>query len=244
MENREIFKEIIRKHIQEKSFHINVVKSSEIPRYAYTIGNFENYNFELIMGGNENYLYDEIIIIFNTIISKINKDSELEQLTFNILNLGVFTLSKVKPSWSEKMMLGVYDYYDIKDFNAYQILPDKNHSTLDIPNMSVEWNTEEQPIWKWLDDSIVWDLEVPNNSTVTTEVKVLFGKKVTEVMRWEIDDWEAFTQNGTDVNEDDIRIVPIATILGIDNTLLPIVNLQVAKGLWRDSELLEWNDWG
>ena len=79
---------------------------------------------------------------------------------------------------------------------------------------------------------------------MTTEVKVLFGKKVTEVMRWEIDDWEAFTQNGTDVNEDDIRIVPIATILGIDNTLLPIVNLQVAKGLWRDSELLEWNDWG
>ena len=63
-------------------------------------------------------------------------------------------------------------------------------------------------------------------------------------MRWDLNEWEAFTQNGEDVPEEDVRIVPISVILGIDDSLEPILKLGIEKGFWRDKEIMEWNSWG
>jgi hypothetical protein len=52
-----------------------------------------------------------------------------------------------------------------------------------------------------------------------------------------------FSGPGPDVEKEDIRIVPLGTILGIDATLKPIVNLIVGQGLWRDNKDSSWQDW-
>ncbi|CAA7196832.1 DUF4262 domain-containing protein [Chryseobacterium potabilaquae] len=243
MDNTKEFKETIRKNIEENFCHITVVTQSEVPRYAYTIGIYEKFNLELIIAGNENFLYDEILFIINKAVTLLNIEN-LESLNFSISNLGSFKLIKIHHSWARKMMLGVYDYYDLHNFDAYQILPDENHYSLDIPNMSLEWNLKEQSVWKWLDENVVWDWKIPSNSKIITNLEALFGTRITEVMRWEEDEWQGFTMNGEEIGKNDIRILPIATILGIDNSLAPITNLDIGKGLWRDSEELRWKNWG
>lgn len=241
--SRENFLKTIKSNIEKKSFHITVVQSSENPRFAYTIGCLEKLGFELIFAGGENYLYEEILSIFNNLVPSLNKEFNFQQFEANLSNLGTFTLSPVNNTWCKKMMLGVYDYYNIENFIAYQVLPNKKHFTLDIPNMSIVWSPEDI-VWKWLDDNISWDLGIPKDSKVITELNVLFGDKVKEVMRWEENEWEAFTQNGENIDKNDIRILPITTLLGIDNTLTSILNLDIGKGYWRSDENSEWNDWG
>ena len=52
-----------------------------------------------------------------------------------------------------------------------------------------------------------------------------------------------FTGSGTDVKEEDVRIVSLGTILGIDRSLLPALNLQVEQGLWRTYRESGWQNW-
>lgn len=242
MNNKEVFLEKIRNNIEKDNFHITVVQSSEVPRFAYTIGNIEKLEFELVLAGNLNFLYEDVLLIFNSIVPNLTKDFNYKEFSIDLGEMGIFKLSEVDSSWSKLMMLGVYDYYNIDDFKAYQIMPDQNHKSLDIPNMSNTWNNENI-IWKWLDDTVKWNLDVPQNSRVITELKVLFGEKVTEVTRWEDDEWEAFSQNGDDVDKDDVRFIPISTLLGIDNSTQAILKLNVEDGLRRESGDSDWNEW-
>ncbi|WP_333597401.1 DUF4262 domain-containing protein [Chryseobacterium flavum] len=244
MESKKEFLELIRSNIENNSFHITIVEQSKNPRYAYSIGNYQKYGFELILAGNENFLYEDVIKIFNNIVSNLIEVNDIEKEIFNIQDLGLFYLEEIHDSWKSKMMLGVYDYYHIENFKAYQIIPDKSNYTLDIPVMRKEWTAQSNTIWQWLDDNIQWNLDVPETSTVVTEIDVLLGKKATEIMRWEEDEWQAFTKDGNEVDENNIRVISIATILGIDSTLFPITNLDVGKGLWRSADELVWNDWG
>lgn len=241
--NRHDFLKIIDNHIKEFSYHITIVKSKVHPRFAYTIGNYRSQNCEFILAGNINFEYEDLKSIFNEVLLNINNIFSNENIKIQTSRFGSFSFIKVHPSWSSRMMLGVYDYYDINNFPAYQIIPDDNHFTMDIPNMAIEWSSK-QPIWKWLDTNIVWDLGVPKDSMVITNVDSLFGKRITEVMRWEENEWEAFTQNGEEIPKENIRIVPISVLLGIDGTLKPILKLDIGKGFFRDEESMEWSDWG
>lgn len=243
MKNKIEFLELIKSNINKSSFHINVVEQYKTPRYAYTVGNFEKLNAEFIIAGNENYLYNEILEIFNSIIPMISEVKKLDDI-YPIPKFGMFRLKEVDKSWKQKMMLGVYDYYKVEDFKAYQIIADPAHFTLDIPDMSIKWDSNREPIWKWLDDNIEWNLEIPEKSTAVTEVKVLYGAKITEVMRWEEDDWQAFTQDSENIRQEDMRVVPISTLIGIDKTLLPITKLNIGKGVWRGEDHENWTDWG
>lgn len=36
----------------------------------------------------------------------------------------------------------------------------------------------------------------------------------------------------------------VGVIIGIDDSILPALNLDIEKGLWRDISDLEWNAWG
>jgi hypothetical protein len=63
-------------------------------------------------------------------------------------------------------------------------------------------------------------------------------------MRWEEDEWEMFAGSGPDVEKNDIRVVSLGTILGIDSTLLSAVDLKIGEGLWRTDRDSDWNEWG
>ena len=66
---------------------------------------------------------------------------------------------------------------------------------------------------------------------------------MTEVMRWEEDEWEIFAGAGPDATEDEKRVVPLGILLSADPSLLPAVDLPVGTGLWRDAQS-EWHPWG
>ena len=221
---------------------MTIVNSKTEPRYAYTIGLSDLFKFELILSGGIIFLKDDLSLIFNTIVEEFKNGENATNQKITVGDLGTFSLSMADSSWIKLMMLGVFDYYKKNDIVAFQIIPDLNHYTLDIPNMSNEWNASSEPVWQWLVHE--WNYNVPENSTVVTNINALLGESITEVMRCENDEWEMFAGAGPDVAEKDARVVSLGTILGIDRTLLPAIDLDNGKGLWRDSGESEWNNWG
>lgn len=242
MEEKQKFSNVIRNNIDQYGYHVTIVKSAVEPRYAYTIGLNDLLKYELIFAGGIHYVQDELFQIFKGVVNELKTEKVLNNQKITIGSLGAFSLATVNPSWPELMMLGAFDYYGNSDVKAIQIIPDSKHYTLDIPDMTKVFNVSSEPVWQWLIRK--WDYGVPENSTVITNINALQGETITELMRWESDEWEMFAGASSDVDEKEIRVIPLGTILGIDNSLLPAVNLEIGKGLWRDSGDSQWNDWG
>jgi hypothetical protein len=110
-----------------------------------------------------------------------------------------------------------------------------------VPDLSHPWTAAEGHGWRWLFDE--WPYPVPKNSMALTDLDALRGKRITELMRWEEDEWEIFSGAGPDFPESERRVVPLGVLLAADSSLLPVVHLPVGKGLWRDMGA-EWQPWG
>lgn len=236
MTNKE-FLHIIRTNIDEIGYHLTLVNGGQHPDFSYSIGLTEKLGFELIIAGGGFLSMKENESIFDCIFNKL-KSGHLVDSVFFLPNNDTYYLTKVDSSWSKKLMLGVYDYYNVDEITAYQITPEDR--TMDTSLMS-EPMIPNDPIWKWLD--INWDINAPKNSYVITDLDSLKGKTIIELTRWEEHVWEMFSGPGPDVSENDIRTVPLGTILGIDSTLEVITNLTVGQGLWRDNKYSSWQDW-
>lgn len=241
MYTKDQFLKLIDTHINEYGYHITIVTSCPDPRYAYSIGLSDLVDFEIIFAGGIIYSKDEVAIIFDAVVDKLKTEKNINDLKIDVENLGVFSLANVDDSWCKLMMLGVFDYYKVDKVKAFQIIPDSKHYTLDIPDMSKERTDSTEPVWQWLNQE--WGYPVPVNSSVITNINTLFGEEITELTRWENDEWEMFAGAGPDVKKEDIRVVPLGTILGIDKSILPALKLDIGEGLWRDSRESEWNNW-
>jgi hypothetical protein len=230
------FLDIIRKNIDKNGYHVTLVNGGQNPNFSYSIGLSERFGFELIIAGGFNSIKDNELI-FEHIYQGLQSGSTVNS-RFSLSGNDVLYLGNVDSSWCEKLMLGVYDHYSLNAITAYQIIPMER--TLDTPLMS-DAIIPNDPVWKWLD--MDWNIDAPKNSYIITDINALHGKTITEVARWEDNVWEMFSGPGPDVEKEDIRIVPLGTILGIDATLKPIVNLSVGQGLWRDNKDSSWHDW-
>ncbi len=93
----------------------------------------------------------------------------------------------------------------------------------------------------WLHEE--WAFPIPRDSVALTDLNALRGMRITEVMRWEHDQWEIFTGPGPGFPESQRRVVPMGVLLAADSSLLPAVELPVGRGYWRDAES-DWNPWG
>lgn len=241
MKEKTQFLSLIKSNIDNYNYHITIVNSPTVPRYAYTIGLNDLFGFELIFAGGIYYMKKDLHEIFNAVFISLNKNKGQVLSNIAINSLGSFTLSKVHESWSELMMLGVSDYYKTKQFESFQIVPDKTYFTKDIPNMSDNWNAVAEPVWQWLKNK--WDYPVPEDSTVVTDLKSLQGGIITEVLRCDSNEWEMFSENGHTQPKEKVRVVSFGTLLGIDETLNAATQLKVSEGIWRDKEELQWNEW-
>ncbi|MBJ6110008.1 DUF4262 domain-containing protein [Hymenobacter sp. BT523] len=241
MIQREEFLREIKANIEQHGYHVTVVTGGQLPRFAYTIGCLENLGWEFIFAGGEYYSKFDVSKIFDEIISACEGKRGWHNHAISIDSLGDFYIAKVDKSWSELLTISVFDYYNQTEIQVWQILPDANHRTLDVPDMSQAFEIVSQPIWQWL--SRKWDYPVPNSSMSVTDLSVLFGEKATEVTRWEEDEWEIFSGAGPDTPKEVMRIVPLGLLLGIDKSLERVVYLETGKGLWRDKVELEWNGW-
>ena len=231
------FLDVIKSNIDKQGFHITLVNGGQHPDFSYSIGLTEKLGFELIVAGGAFVSIKENESIFEYIYLQLQTGQAVGS-KFSLSENNAFYLSEVDSSWCKKLMLGVYDFYSANEITAYQITPVDR--TLDVPFMS-EAFIPNNPIWKWLD--MDWNVKVPLNSYVITDFDALKGKTITELTRWEDRVWEMFSGPGPDVKEEDIRIVPLGTILGIDSTLESVVNLSVGQGLWRDHNNTMWQDW-
>ncbi|MCK4743626.1 MAG: DUF4262 domain-containing protein [Sulfuriflexus sp.] len=233
--------EEIRSNIANTGHHIYLIMGGSTPRFAYTIGVSKVVGFELILAGAAFYSDDDVSNIINAITVKIRSTNNWPDLKIEVESLGSFSLRKVDPSWGRKLMLGVLDFYNVSEMPALQIIPDQTHWTIDIPDLTQPWSVVAEPVWRWLDEE--WEYEIPEQSTVVTNLDALRGGVVTEAMRWEEEQWELFSGAGPDVLNEEIREVPFGTLLGADPSLDFVVNLDVGKGLWRDIDELKWHPW-
>ena len=157
-------------------------------------------------------------------------------------SLGHFSLVKVHPSWAQLLLLGAFAYYKQPTLCVWQIVPDAAHHTAEVPAMAQAFDAVAQPVWQWLTQP--WEYPIPIESMAVTNLRVLAGAKATEVMRWEVEEWEIFAGAGPDIPKAEMRIVSLGTLLGIDASLQVVLDLEVGKGVWRDSLTLDWQPWG
>jgi hypothetical protein len=230
----------IRENIARSGHHVYVVSGGATPRFAYTIGISESLAVELILAGAVFYMKDEVLKIINGTAAQLKAQRDRE--VFEVTGQGLFTLRKADASWTTALMLGAFDYYQKRDIPALQIVPDEAYWTVDVPDMSVPWNATTAPVWRWLYEP--WTYPVPKGSTTATNLAALRGNRITEVTRWEEDAWEIFAGAGPDVTEEQMRVVPLGTLLGTDPSLVAAVHLAIGDGLWRDAEPgSEWHPW-
>lgn len=241
-ERRQLALALIRDNIATVGWHMYAVVGPPNPHYAYTIGLSEPLGFELIFPGAYFYRIDDMGSVTGKIATKLKFHSADPYSTFNLGSYGSFSLREAHPSWTSSLMLGALDYYQQTEIQAFQIIPDTAHSTIDVPDMSESWNPDVAPIWRWLRES--WNYPVPENSVALTNLAVLHGERITEAMRWEEDEWEIFAGDGSVTLEEDRRVIPLSTLIAADPTLEPILHVTVGHGLWReDEENSEWHPW-
>jgi hypothetical protein len=232
----------IRSNIDQFGYHVTVVTGGALPRFAYTIGCTTTLGAEFVFAGGEFYSQSQVSEILAATVAAAS--TAVDWLTQPIRTdaLGHFSLVQVHASWATLLVLGAFDYYSQSTLPVWQIVPDAAHYTLDVPAMTQPFDEAAQPIWQWLTRQ--WPYAIPVASMAVTNLLVLRGAKATEVMRWEEKDWEIFAGAAPAIPKADMRIVPLGTLLGIDASLHVVVDLEVEKGLWRDSRSLNWQPWG
>jgi hypothetical protein len=230
----------IERNIRQHGFHIYSIGASSTPRFTYTIGIHDTHGAELVLAGGLYYSVAEVGRIIHAIRAGLVAGAPCSA-TFSVDTLGTFTLRAAHPSWTRALLLGALDYYSVPDIAAYQIVPDAAHTTIDVPDMRLAWSATTEPVWQWLHEA--WRHPVPETSIAMTHLAVLRGARITEVMRWEEDEWEMFAGDGSTVSDEDARVVPLGCLVASDPSLLPIVDLAVGEGLWRDATTGAWNAW-
>lgn len=237
--DRQRMLETIRRNIMETGHHITLVQQSNIPRYAYTIGLSSVIGTELLLAGAIIYYAQDVYNIIN-IISK-NLKSCPEDRTAKTTEFGSFNLIESHFSWTNKLLLGAFDYFETNAVAALQLVPDSQHLTIDVPDTSLSWNPLAQPVWRWVKEPWAWP--IPEDSQAVTNLAALRGEPVTEASRWGIDEWQLFAGSGPDTPKHELRVVPIATLVGPDPSLAKVLILDVGKSLWRRSGEGDWQEW-
>lgn len=240
MEKDEFLKRI-KANIDKHGYHVTTVTGGACPRFSYTIGLKDKIGYELIFAGGENLSAELTNHVLDEVYNQLVTNPNLNDVRVNVASSGSFTVSEVDPSWSQLLMLGAFDFYQTSEIKACQVSPEPHNKTLDVPDLTIKFNAVVEPIWKWL--TLDWPYPVPVDSIVITNIASLYGQKTTEATRWEEKEWEIFVGSGLDIDKESTCIVPLATLLGIDNSLEPVLNLHIGKGIWRDSIELTWHEW-
>lgn len=231
----------IRQNIESHGFHTYGVTGGGIPHYAYTIGLSRSHGVELILAGSYYYSLQDVPEIVKRIAREFGPPAMPQARPFDLGSYGCFSLRTAHTSWVKALLLGALDFYQVSDIPALQIVPDAAHGTIDVPNLSEPWSTTTAPAWQWLHEP--WTYPIPLKAMGITNLAALQGEPITEVLRWEEDEWELFAGAGPDVPKDELRVVPLGVLLTADLSLKPIVDLGVGEGLWRDEAGAEWHPW-
>jgi hypothetical protein len=233
--------DLINKNIQIHGYHITLVGQDSVPRFAYTIGLKDKIGKELVFPGGGVYLANDIVTIMNSVSKNLISSVASKDFNLKTENFGEFTLNDVDPSWANALLFGATDFYRQQSIPTLQIRPDLAHLTIDVPDLAAPWDPVREPVWRWLKEP--WPLSIPSASSAITNMAALRGARITEASRWEKNEWELFAGSGPETPREEIRVVPIATLLAVDPSLQRVVDMNVGQSLWRDASENEWHDW-
>lgn len=234
--------ELVRDNISRHGHHITLVQGGLAPRFAYTVGLTPLRSVELVLAGACWFSAAEVGVILNSLAARLGERAEdISGVRLEVPSLGTFTLRNVHASWSSSLLLGAADLFGADAVTGLQVVPDQQHWTVDVPDMSAPWSPTVEPVWRWLHEP--WPYPVPEQSLTTTNLDALRGGQVTEVTRWEDEYWEMFAGAGPDVAPGDVRVVPLAMLVAADESLNAVTRLEVGQGLWRHPGESEWHPW-
>jgi hypothetical protein len=143
---------------------------------------------------------------------------------------GAFYLAPAHPSWAAQLALGAFDFYQ-HDVAVCALAPCGEARTIDVPDMTVQWQADAQPAWRWLGEK--WPYDIAEHSTVVTNLRAMRGEPITEGLRRGENRWELFVDADPDQPQEGVFVVPFGTLLGVDPTLAPFTQLRVGEGLTR-----------
>ena len=172
----------IRQNIAQHGFHTYVVTGGGDPHYGYTIGLSQSRERSLYLPGPTFISLTMFRRSSRYIVADLKPPVVWETRKIDLALWAVFLLRKVHMSWATTLMLGVLDFYQVKEIQAFQIVPDETDWTLDIPDLSKPWSPTAAPAWRWLREE--WTYPVPSKSVAITNLGALRGERITEVMRW------------------------------------------------------------
>lgn len=230
----------IRENITKDGFHTYVVTGDGCPHFGYTIGLKESLGAELILAGAYFYRLDDVSKVIRSVKGALSSPISWDTIHAHTESWGAFSFRQVHASWATELLLGAFDYYREKSIEAFQIVPDAAHWTIDVPDLSQPWSPALAQGWRWLKEQ--WNYPVPKDSVALTDLNALRGATLTDVMRWEEDQWGIFSGAGSDAPDSERRVVPLGVLLAADESLLPAVDLPVGTGFWRDAGS-EWRRW-
>lgn len=230
----------IQRNIDTHGYHAYCIAAKECPRYVYTIGNLDRIGREVVLAGGAFY---RSVGEASTIVKEISARlaSSPNEVVFELSGLGDFSLRPVHTSWVETLLLGATDYYQGRKVEADQVVPLGPHMTIDVPRMDIEMTATSAPVWRWEIEQ--WSLSIPRNSVAVTNLAALRGGRITEVVRWESDQWDMFCGPGPGTPKEEFRFVPLWVLIGSDPSLEVALSLATTMGLLRDDEHGEWRAW-
>lgn len=238
--------ELIRRNIQHHGRHIYAVTGGDTPRFLYTIGLYETSGFELLFAGGAIFDKRSIASVLNQAARLIEDGAEPAHLRLKSEKLGPVRCVKTDQSWVSRLLLGALDYYDIPSIPVWQIIPEEAEKvSIDIPDTAEPFSEAMHPVWRWLDKDCPHD--VPRDSVAIADLDMLLGYAASEVMRWDIAEWEIYSGEKPESQASTYR-VPLAVLLAFDPSLLPAVDLPVGRGLLREFNKRgvagPWEPWG
>ncbi|HUQ02973.1 MAG TPA: DUF4262 domain-containing protein [Kofleriaceae bacterium] len=227
-------RQIIRRTIVRHGHQTYMIMAGSCPRFAYTVGVSESVGAELVLAGAAIFTRDEVHVIINTVATELRAGTPAHTVVV-VEGLGSFTLRRADPTWVRWLLCCANAYYR-HDVAAYQIVPDRDHWTVDVPDMTTPWSVESAPAWRFLRD--LPPATFPASAHVATGLDVLRGTLVTRATRREPSYWEAFSNAPLTMQQ--IRIVPLSTLLATDESLVDLFDLPIGQRRWRPASGHPW----
>jgi hypothetical protein len=138
----------IRANIEKDGQHVYFVLGSSYPRFIYSIGLSPRVGFELIIGGSAFYSRNQVVGAIHEAAPLLTQSASPGDTTRLSLPFGEFSVRHVHESWAAKLALGAFDYYDNDKVQVRQLVPSADAWTIDVPDMSIPWKLQEQPVWR------------------------------------------------------------------------------------------------
>ena len=234
--------EKIRQNIDRHGFHIYSIGASSTPRYLYTIGLSEQTGFELAFAGGSFFESSSAAHLIHTAAKSVAGQRSDPPARLEVEGAGGLAIKSMHSTWTDRLLLGLSDFYHGKTPPCFQLVPEADRATIDVPAMDTPFSATDQPVWQWIERP--WPYSIAADAMAVTDLRALRGEKVKEAMRWEENEWELFAGPGDQIDRDDARVVPLASLIGFDPSLEVVIRFEIGKGAWRDASEASWHPWG